>query len=213
MTDPIRLVVADDHPIVVDGLTRLFNDEPGFCVIATATSGPAAVAAVDQHHPDILVLDLRMPGMDGLDVLRELQARGARPRVVVLTASESGEVIEAIRMGVEGVVLKDMATHLLVRCVRAVQAGSKWIDKALATRALDAVLARQAAQRDLAGRLTPRELEVARLIAQGLSNKAVAAKLSITEGTAKLHLHHVYEKLGLEGRVAVARYLRERGIE
>jgi len=157
------------------------------------------------------VLDLRMPGKGGVEVLRAIKSAGLPTRVVILTAAESDDVLEAIRMGVEGVVLKDMATQLLVRCVRAVHSGSKWIEKVLATRALDALLAREAGARDVATRLTPRELEIALLIAQGFSNKAVAARLSISEGTAKLHLHHVYEKLGLEGRVALAWYLRTKG--
>lgn len=209
---PIRLVLADDHPIVLEGLVQLFESEPGFAVLATATTGAEALQAVREHRPDVLVLDLRMPGLDGVGVLREVQRVPGRPRVVVLTASESEDVMRVIHMGVEGVVLKDMATQLLVRCVRAVHAGNKWIEKVLATRALDALLERRAGEHHLAVALTPRELEVARLIAQGFSNKAVAAQLAITEGTTKLHLHHVYEKLGLEGRMALVHYLRVRNL-
>jgi DNA-binding NarL/FixJ family response regulator len=209
----LRLVIADDHPIVLRGLEQLFESEPGFEVLATAATGVDVLEAVRLHKPDVLVLDLRMPHKSGLDVLRELRAERSPTRVVILTASESDDVLEAIRMGVEGVVLKDMATQLLVRCVRAVHAGNKWIEKVLATRALDSLLARQSAERGAVAALTRRELEVARLVAQGLSNKAVAAKLSITEGTAKLHVHHVYEKLGLDGRMALARFLRRDGLE
>jgi len=211
MTHVIRLVLADDHPIVLDGLAQLFSTERGFEVVACAATGEEALAAVTQYQPDIVVLDLRMPGKGGVEVLRAIKSAGLPTRVVILTAAESDDVLEAIRLGVEGVVLKDMATQLLVRCVRAVHSGSKWIEKVLATRALDALLAREAGARDVATRLTPRELEIALLIAQGFSNKAVAARLSISEGTAKLHLHHVYEKLGLEGRVALAWYLRTKG--
>jgi DNA-binding NarL/FixJ family response regulator len=213
MAHVIRLVLADDHPIVLDGLVHLFSTEPGFEVLARTTTGDEALAAVERYRPDIVVLDLRMPGKSGLEVLRAIKAARLPTRVVILTAAESDEVLQAIRMGVEGVVLKDMATQLLVRCVRAVHSGSKWIEKVLATRALDVLLAREAGGRDVATRLTPRELEIALLIAQGFSNKAVAARLSISEGTAKLHLHHVYEKLGVEGRVALAAYLRSKGFE
>jgi DNA-binding NarL/FixJ family response regulator len=213
MAHVIRLVLADDHPIVLDGLVQLFSTEPGFEVLARATTGDEALAAVERCRPDIVVLDLRMPGKSGLEVLRAIKAARLPTRVVILTAAESDEVLQAIRMGVEGVVLKDMATQLLVRCVRAVHSGSKWIEKVLATRVLDVLLAREAGGRDVATRLTPRELEIALLIAQGFSNKAVAARLSISEGTAKLHLHHVYEKLGVEGRVALAAYLRSKGFE
>lgn len=209
----IRLVLADDHPIVLDGLVHLFESQPGFCVMATAATGARALEMVRAHRPDVLVLDIRMPDKSGIEVLRELHAVPSTTRVVILTASESDDVMEAIRMGVEGVVLKDMATQLLIRCVRAVHAGNKWIEKAQATRALDAVLSRQAGERALGQILTPREIEVARLIAQGSSNKAVATKLAITEGTIKLHLHHIYEKLHIDGRMALARYLRMNGLE
>jgi DNA-binding NarL/FixJ family response regulator len=207
----IRLVLADDHPIVLGGLAQLFETEPGFQVVAMAATGSEALAAVRKHRPDVLVLDLRMPDLGGIDVLQQLQQERSTTRVVVLTASESDEVIEAIRMGVQGVVLKDMAPALLVRCVRAVNTGDKWIEKVLATRALDQLLARRSAERDIAV-LTRRELEVARLIAQGFSNKSVAAKMLITEGTVKLHVHHVYEKLGVEGRMALAALLRGKGL-
>ena len=208
----IRLVLADDHPIVLDGLAQLFASEPGFEVVARAVTGQEALDAVRRYHPDILVLDLRMPDKDGITVLRELRQARSATRVVILTASESDDVVQAIRMGVQGVVLKDMATELLLRCVRAVHAGNKWIEKVLATRALDELLARHAGEQDLTATLTPRELQVARLIAQGFSNKAVAAKLGITDGTAKLHVHHVYEKLNLDGRMALAKYLQTRGL-
>jgi DNA-binding NarL/FixJ family response regulator len=207
----VRLVLADDHPIVLAGLAQLFATEPGFVVVATAATGSDTLTAVRKHRPDVLVLDLRMPDLAGLDVLRQLQLERSTTRVVVLTASESEEVIAAIHMGVQGVVLKDMAPALVVRCVRAVNAGGKWIEKVLATRALDQLLARRSTEQDVAV-LTRRELEVARLIAQGFSNKAVASKMSITEGTVKLHVHHVYEKLGVEGRMALAAWIRAKGL-
>ena len=208
----IRLVLADDHPIVLDGLAQLFASEPGFEVVGRAVTGQEALDAVRRYHPDILVLDLRMPDKDGITVLRELRQERSATRVVILTATDSDDVVEAIRMGVQGVVLKDMATELLLRCVRAVHAGNKWIEKVLATRALDELLARHAGEQNLTATLTPRELQVARLIAQGFSNKAVAATLGITDGTAKLHVHHVYEKLRLSGRMALAKYLQTRGL-
>jgi len=211
---PIRLVLADDHPIVLDGLAQLFGSQSDFDVVARAADGDEALAAVRRHRPDVLVLDLRMPRKDGLAVIRELRSEGLSPHVVVLTASrESGDVFEAIALGVEGVVLKDMATSLLLRCVREVHAGGKWIERGAASGAVDALRNRQSKERDLGAILTPRELDVARLTARGYPNKVVAEKLSITEGTAKLHLHHVYEKLAIDGRMALARYLQSRGID
>lgn len=210
---PIRLVLADDHPIVLEGLAQLFASEPDCEVVARATDGDQALAAVREHRPDILVLDLRMPRKDGLAVLREMQREALSTRVVVLTAVDSGGMLEAIRLGVQGVVLKDMATTLLVRAVREVHAGGKWIEKGTATHAMGRMLKREAAVEEIAQTLTPRELEVARLTAKGYSNKVVADKLSITEGTAKLHLHHVYEKLNVDGRMALERYLRSKGLD
>jgi DNA-binding NarL/FixJ family response regulator len=209
----IRLVLADDHPVVLEGLVRLFAADPDFEVVALAATGSEALAAVRSLKPDVLVLDLRMPGKDGLAVLREMRRERLKARVVVLTASDSEEVLQAIRLGVEGVVLKEMAPQLLLRSVRVVQAGGKWIERALATRVLDTLLIERAGREALERVLTRRELEVARLTAQGFSNKVVGDKLGIAEGTAKLHLHRVYEKLGVKGRIALARYLRERGLE
>ena len=208
----IRVALADDHPIVLAGFQQLLAGEPDIQVVATVTRGKDVVDAVRDHHVDVLVLDLRMPGMDGVEVLRELQRQRVETHVVILTASESDQVLEAIRLGAQGVVLKDMTLELLVRCVRAVNAGHKWIEKALATRALDHMLMRSSGERDLNALLTARELEVARLVAQGLSNKSVAARLNITEGTVKLHIHHVYAKLGLDGRMALSQFLRSKGI-
>jgi DNA-binding NarL/FixJ family response regulator len=211
---PIRLVLADDHPVVLDGLAQLFAAEKDFNVVARASNGDEALSALRRHEPDVLVLDLRMPGKDGLAVLRELRREGLSTRVVVLTAaSDNGDVFEAINLGVEGVVLKDMATSLLLRCVREVHAGKKWIERGVATDAVDALRHQQSSQRDIEKILTPREFQVARLTAKGHPNKVVAERLSITEGTAKLHLHHVYEKLGVDGRMALERFLRSTGLD
>jgi len=209
---PIRIVLADDHPIVLEGLAQLFATEAGFEVVACAADGDETLTCVCKHRPDILVLDLRMPGKDGLEVLREIRREALPTRVVVLTAADSSDLMEAIRLGVQGVVLKDMATKLLVRAVREVHAGGKWIEKGVATRALDTLLEREVATEAFGDVLTPREAEVARLTAKGNPNKVVAETLSITEGTVKLHLHHVYEKLELDGRMALVRYLQSRGL-
>ncbi len=209
----IRLVLADDHPIVLDGLVQVFSLEPDFKVLACAKNGEDALRAVRQFRPDILVLDLRMPGKDGLTVLREMKRERRSPHVVVLTAMDDDDVVEAIRLGARGIVLKDMAPRLLVQCIREVYAGNKWIERASATHAVETLLKREAREHDTGQILTPRELEIARMITKGLHNKAIASKLAITEGTAKLHLHHVYEKLNVDGRMELIRYLQRHGIE
>jgi DNA-binding NarL/FixJ family response regulator len=208
----IRLILADDHPIVLDGLVQLFSAEQDFRIVACATDGDEALQAIRKFEPDIVVLDLRMPRKDGLAVLREIKREALATRVVVLTALRGDETVEAIRLGACGIVSKDMAARLLVRCVRDVHAGRKWLEKGVATHAVESLLKREAGIRAIAETLTPREWEVARMVADGLHSKAVARKLAIGEGTAKLHLHHVYQKLNLEGRFALIRYMQRHGV-
>jgi two-component system, NarL family, nitrate/nitrite response regulator NarL len=209
---PVRLMLADDHPIVLDGLVRVLSLEPDFAIVATAKNGDEALDAIRRHRPDVAVLDIRMPGKDGLAVIREMTREQLPTRAVILTAAEQEEVFEAIRMGVSGVVLKDMAPKLLVHCIREVHAGRRWLEKGYATHAVERLLQREAGAKDVARALTPRELQVAQMTAKGMHNKAIAEKLSITEGTAKLHLHHVYHKLNVTGRVALMQYLQSRGL-
>jgi DNA-binding NarL/FixJ family response regulator len=208
----IRLVVADDHPVVLDGLTQVFSFEPDFEVVANARNGDEALEAVRRLVPDIAVLDIRMPGKDGLAVVRELTREKVPTRVVILTAAGQDDVFDAIRMGVRGVVLKDMAPKLLVHCIREVHAGRRWLEKGYATHAVEKLLQREANTRDITKSLTPREMQIAQMMAKGMHNKEIAEKLSIAEGTAKNHLHHVYEKLKVDGRMALMQYLQSRGL-
>jgi DNA-binding NarL/FixJ family response regulator len=209
----IRLVIADDHPIVLDGLEQLFLLEKDCEVVARARNGDEALRAVRQFQPDVLVLDLRMPGTDGLAVLGEMRREALPTRVVILSAMNDDDLFEGIRLGARGVVLKDMAPRLLMQCVRTVHAGGKWLEKGVATSAVDKLLEREAGIQAVAETLTPRELEVARMIAKGVPSKTVASRLAISEGTAKLHLHHVYEKLKVEGRVGLMRFMQSRGLD
>ena len=209
----IRLVIADDHPIVLDGLEQLLSLEKDCEVVARARNGDEALQAVRQFQPDVLVLDLRMPGTDGLAVLDEMRREALLTRVVILSAMNSDDLFEAIRLGARGVVLKDMAPRLLMQCVRTVHAGGKWLEKGVATCAVDKLLECEAGIKAIAETLTPRELQVARMIAKGVPSKTVASRLAISEGTAKLHLHHVYEKLKVEGRVGLMRFMHSRGLD
>jgi DNA-binding NarL/FixJ family response regulator len=210
---PIRIVLADDHPLVLTALEQLFQSAPDFEVIGCHSDGASALADVRLHHPDVLVLDLRMPGMDGLAVLRDLKKDRATTRVVVLTAAvDEREVLDAIRLGVQGVVLKEMAPRLLLDAVRKVHSGGRWVETQLAGRAMEELLNREAAIEQLSSVLTAREIEVARLAATGLSNAQIGKRLFITEGTVKLHLHHVYDKLNVSRRPELTRYAREIGL-
>jgi DNA-binding NarL/FixJ family response regulator len=209
----IRLVLADDHPIVLSGLVWLFSQERDIEVVAAASTGNEALKATRQFAPDILVLDLRMPGKNGVEVLDEMKRDALSTRVVVLTAIENEEVLAAIRLGARGVVLKDMAVRLLVECVRMVHSGGTWIEKSVAARALNRMVQHESGAGEMARNLTRREIEVARMIADGLPNKRVADRLAITEGTAKLHLHNIYSKLNLSGRVGLVRYMQRHGFD
>ncbi len=210
---PASLVLADDHPIVLDGLERLFTGQPDLAVVARCVDGTEALRAVREHRPDVLVLDVRMPGLDGFAILRELQRDGLPTRVVLLSAElDEDQVLEAVRLGVRGVVLKEMAPRMLVECVRKVVAGEQWIERRSLGRALDRMLRREAGLREVAALLTAREIEIVRLVAEGLRNQAIAERLHISEGTVKVHLHNIYEKLGVESRVALTVYAREKGL-
>lgn len=209
----IRLVLADDHPLILDGLEKLFLLEKDFQVMARCADGVETMRAVRQHRPDVLVLDIRMPGKDGLEVVRQMRKEKLPTRVALLTAElDEEEFLEAMRLGVQGIVLKEMAPKLLVQCVRKVHAGEQWIEKQSASRALEQMLRREAGAREIAVILTSRETEIIRMAASGLRNKEIADKLFISEGTVKVHLHNIHEKLHVDGRVALLRYAQEKGL-
>jgi DNA-binding NarL/FixJ family response regulator len=210
---PIRVVIVDDHPIVLQGLQALFERQADIDVGAACSDGSAALDAVRVLHPDVLVMDLKMPGRNGLDLLRTVAAEQPGCRCVLLTATISHEdVCEAIKLGARGVVLKDSPPDSLVTCIRRVYAGDQWIDQDTATRAFRSVLDRESAEHLIAEALTPRELEIVRMVAQGLRNKAIAERLGISEGTVKVHLHNIYDKLGVDGRMELLLSAQQRGL-
>jgi DNA-binding NarL/FixJ family response regulator len=211
LTVSIRLVLADDHPIVLDGLETLFRLEPDFEVAARCVSGEETVVAVRRHRPDVLVLDIHMPRKDGLAVLRDLQHDKLPTKVVLLAAVlEEEEVLEALRLGVRGMVLKELAPQMVVQCVRKVHAGEQWLEKHAVSRVVDSLLRREAGEREAANVLTPREIEMVGMVARGLRNKEMSKRLAISEGTVKIHLHHIYRKLKVENRVELILYAQSK---
>ena len=208
---PIRVVLADDHPIVLDGLANLFRLEPDFQVVARCVNGEESLSAVRRHRPDVLLLDIHMPCKDGLTVLRELQREKLPTKVVLLAAVlEEEEVLDALRLGVRGMLLKELAPQMVVRCVRKVHAGEQWIETHAFGRALHTLLQREAGQREATGLLTPREIEMVRMVARGLRNKEMSEKLAISEGTVKIHLHNIYKKVKVESRVELILYAQSK---
>jgi DNA-binding NarL/FixJ family response regulator len=210
---PINLVLIDDHPLVLNGLQQLFAMEPNINVLASCSNGEQALQTIINYLPDILILDLKMPRKNGLEVLRELQQEKLPTKVVLLTAAlDDNEVLEAIRLGVRGVVLKEMAPQLLIQCINKVYAGGEWLEKDSVGRALEKMLKRETERQRMIQILTPREIKLINLVAGGLSNKQIADKLFITEGTVKVHLHNVYDKLQVKSRVALTLYAQENGL-
>ena len=210
----IRLVLVDDHPIILQGLQRLFEQEADIEVVRTCTKIGDAVDAVREVTPDVLVLDLKMQDGHGLDVMRALKAEGRACSTVILTAAmHDDELTEAMALGVAGIVLKESPPASVVDCVRDVHRGERRIDVETLTRAVEY----KRPQPQVSGEratppLTPRETEIVRLVAQGLRNKELAQRLSITEGTVKIHLHNIYDKLGVDGRLELVLSAQQKGL-
>jgi DNA-binding NarL/FixJ family response regulator len=207
------LVLADDHPIILEGLEQLFGRHKDFQVLATCNTGEAAIEAVRSHKPDIVVLDVKMPNGDGLSVLKRIHDEHLQTRVILLTASmKEDEVLQAMEAGVWGLVLKESAAVSLVDSVRKVTRGERALDQSLIVRALDRAVERQTGLRQAAEVLSRREAEIVKMVAAGMRNKEIANKLFIGEGTVKTHLHAIYKKLAVHGRVELTLYAREHGI-
>jgi two-component system nitrate/nitrite response regulator NarL len=208
----IDVVLAESYPMLLAGMDHLLGVHADLRVVARCADGEQAVHAVRQHRPDVLVSDLRLPGKDGLLVLRDLLNDQLHTRVVLLAERiYEEEMLEAVRLGAKGFILKDMSGSLLVRCIRKVHAGETWVENASMARALERLLHRDTGAREVALLLTPRELDVLRAAATGLRNKEIADRLHVSEGTVKIHLHNMYEKLAVKGRMQLILSARDRG--
>jgi DNA-binding NarL/FixJ family response regulator len=213
LTVPIRIVLADDHPLILRGIDDLLKPEQGFTVVAQCADGEAALHAIREHRPDVAVLDVRMPRRDGLSVLNAIRNERLPTRVILLAASiEDEEMLEATRLGIGGIVLKEMAPRLLVQCIRNVHAGEPWLERRTAARMFEMLLRREAGAREIGKLLTPREIEVLRMTASGLRNKAIAEQLNVSEATIKTHLHSIYEKIQVRSRAELILYCKDKGL-
>ncbi|MFF7100731.1 response regulator [Streptomyces nigra] len=207
-SSPITLLIVDDHPVVRDGLRGMFASAPGFTVLGEAASGEEAVERAAALDPDVILMDLRMPGGGGVAAIAHLTRTGARARILVLTTYDT-DTIPAIEAGATGYLLKDAPRDELFTAVRAAAEGRTVLSPAVASRLVSAV---RTPRRERDEPLSAREREVLALVARGTSNREIARELFISEATVKTHLTHLYAKLGVNDRAAAVATAYERGI-
>ena len=197
----MRILLADDHPMISTAIEALLRNSP-FEIVGMASTGEQAVQKVAELKPDILLLDLQMPGGTGMDVLRKLRSDGGRTRIVLLTAAiDDGSLIEAKSLKVQGMVLKNSDPAHLLECLERVSRGGRWIDPELSDRTKE--LTETLGERETPS-LSPRERELISLVRKGMRNREIAEQLGVTEGTIKVYLHSIFEKLGVSSRTELA---------
>jgi len=217
---PVRIVIADDHQVVRSGFAALLDTQPDFTVLGTASDGAEAVQISRELRPDIVLMDVRMPGTDGIEATRQLTGGADGPRVIILTTFDLDEyVYDALRAGASGFLLKDVTAERLFDAVRVVAAGEALLAPAVTRRLISefAKLRPKASDRSespasVLRELTPRETEVLRLLAEGLSNPEIAARLVVTDETVKTHVSRVLHKLGLRHRAQAVVLAYESGL-
>src|SRR5206468_3279255 len=198
------VLLVDDHALLRTGVANIINQEPDLRVVAEAGNGVEALEAFERHHPDVTLLDLRMPVMEGVEVVQRIRERDPRARVIVLTTYDTDEEISrALKAGAKAYVLKDISADDLIGCIREVLAGKTYLAPAAAARLAEGVTRVQ---------LTPRELATLRFMADGKSNKEIAGALGISERTVKTHLGHLFEKLGVTSRTEAVKVATHRGL-
>ncbi len=198
------VMLVDDHALIRMGVANIINQEPDLQVVAHASNGREAVDAYDRHRPDVTLLDLRMPVMEGVEAVRHIRAIDPRARVIVLTTYDTDdEISRALKAGAKAYVLKDISADDLIGCIRDVLAGKTYIAPSAAAKLAEGVTRVQ---------LTPREMSTLRLMADGKSNKEIASELSISERTVKTHLGHLFEKLGVTSRTEAIKVATRRGL-
>jgi len=201
---PARVLIVDDHALLRTGVANIINHEPDIQVVAEAANGADGVAAFAQHRPDVTLLDLRMPVMEGVEAVRRIRELDPQAKVIVLTTYDTDEdIARALKAGAKAYILKDIAADALVACIRAVLDGKTYLAPAAAAKLAERVTRIQ---------LTPRELATLRSMAQGRSNKEVAQELGISARTVKTHLGHLFQKLGVASRTEAVKVATHRGL-
>ena len=203
-TAKATVLLVDDHALLRTGVANIINQEPDLRVVAEAGDGVEALAAYERHQPDVTLLDLRMPLMEGVEVVRRIRERDPEARVIVLTTYDTDDEIQrALKAGAKAYALKDISAEDLIACIRSVLAGRTYIAPAAAAKLAEGVTRVQ---------LTPREMAALRLMADGKANKEIASALDISERTVKTHLGHLFEKLGVTSRTEAIKVANRRGL-
>ena len=201
---PISIVLADDHPVVLQGIASILRSQPDINVVALCGDGLAVAKAIRTFLPEIAVLDISMPGLNGLDVLSSITSEGLGTKVIFLTAAATdGQILTAITRGAKGVMLKDIAPESLADCIRQVAIGRQWFPANVVNAAVQREIGRRVQSKQLVQTLSPRERQVVVSLCEGNSNKKIARQLDLTEGTVKVHLSNIYNKLGVANRTAL----------
>jgi two-component system nitrate/nitrite response regulator NarL len=200
----VRLVIADDHPIVLEGIAKVLEAESDFEVCAKCSNGSDALRAIREHRPDVAVLDIVMPDMTGLDALTQINAEGLDTKAVFLTANATDAYILAlIENGARGLLMKDTGVGELSLCIRKVAGGGRHFPNDIVAAAIERETGRRTTGEQFQRALSARERVIALQVAEGLSNKAVARRLNLSEGTVRIHVHNIYQKTGIGSRGAL----------
>ena len=213
MAEPIRILIADDHPVVRDGLAAMLSTQADFQVVATAANGQEVVRLAAELQPDIVLLDLEMPELDGVEALARMRSASPAVRALIFTAFDTDErILSAVRAGAQGYLLKGAPREELFRAVRVVSQGGSLLQPVVASRLLQRMAGPAATQAPAAAALTRREAQVLLLLAQGRANKEIAAELVISERTVKFHVSSILSKLGASNRTEAVRLALQRGL-
>jgi DNA-binding NarL/FixJ family response regulator len=199
-----NVLIADDHALLRTGVANIINQEPDLLVVAEAANGVEAVDMFERHHPDVTLLDLRMPEMEGVEAVRQIRDRDPQAKVIILTTYDTDEdITRALKAGAKAYVLKDISAEALITCIHDVLAGKTYLAPAAAAKLAEGVMHMH---------LTPRELTALKLMADGKSNKEIANELGISDRTVKTHLGHLFEKLGVTSRTEAVKVASRRGL-